>query len=84
MANPFPRDRVMRDDEHFAFEEVGSERHEYVDGQVHAMAAAMREQSRIAGNIFALLQSADDGAIRKHALGGRLGRYLWCPLRQSC
>jgi Uma2 family endonuclease len=82
MANPSPRDRVMSVNADFAFEEASSERHEYVDGQVHAMSGATREHSRIAGNIFALLWSAPRGGpfrIRRGEVKLRAGKVVHYP-----
>lgn len=54
-------------------------RHEYIDGQVYAMAGATRKHNQIAGNLFADLQRALEGGpcqtyigdvkIRVHHLG---------------
>ena len=82
MANPFPRDRLMSVDEYFAFEEASAEKHEYVDGQVHAMSGATREHSRIAGNIFARLWAvARGGPCRVHRGEVKLhvGKFIYYP-----
>ena len=82
MANPFSRDRLMSIDEYFAFEDASAEKHEYVDGQVHAMSGATREHSRIATNIAGhLWGSARGGPCRVHRgeVKLRAGRFIYYP-----
>jgi Uma2 family endonuclease len=43
--------------EYLAFERASPERHEYVDGQVYAMAGASEAHNVIAGNLFAALHA---------------------------
>ncbi|MGJ5676203.1 MAG: Uma2 family endonuclease [Nostochopsis sp.] len=43
-------------EEYLKVEESGDIRHEYVDGEIFAMAGASEEHNLIAGNIYALLR----------------------------
>ncbi len=44
-------------EEYFEFEQTSEIRHEYVDGEVFAMAGASEEHNLITGNIYTLLRS---------------------------
>jgi Uma2 family endonuclease len=56
---------TMSVEEYFRFEERSPIKHEYVAGEVYAMSGATARHNIIAGNIFALLHSAeDDGPCR--------------------
>ena len=55
-------------EEYLKFEQDGEIRHEYVAGQVYAMAGSSREHNLIAGNIFALL--------RPHLRGGSCRAFV--------
>lgn len=55
------RHRPLTVDEYLALEEESSVRHEYVGGQVFAVAGANDRHNRIAGNIHALLWAAARG-----------------------
>lgn len=48
-------------DEYFELEQASSVRHEYVGGQIFAMAGASDRHNRLAGNIYALLWTAMRG-----------------------
>jgi len=62
-----PEHRYMTVDEYLAFEQASTERHEYVNGMIHAMAGTTRQHEVIAGNIFA--------AIHAHVRGGPCRPY---------
>jgi len=82
MSDPFPRDRLMSIDEYFAFEEASSVRHEYVDGQVHAMTGVTRQHSRITMNVAARLWvAARGGPCRVHQgeVKLRVGDRIYYP-----
>lgn len=49
--------------DYFAFEDASQVRHEYVAGQVHAMAGGTMRHHRISGNVFRLLAERLDGTI---------------------
>lgn len=49
-------------DEYLEAEKTASKRHEYVAGQIYAMAGASDEHNTIAGNVFARLKSALRGS----------------------
>jgi Uma2 family endonuclease len=67
MSNRFPRDRLLSIDEYFTLEATSTVRHEYIDGQMHAMSGVTRHHSRIAMNIGARLwAAARDGPCRVH------------------
>ena len=57
-------------DEYLDGEEVAHERHEYVAGQVFAMAGASEAHETIAGNIFALLRAHLRGSDCRAFVGG--------------
>lgn len=44
--------------EYLAFERASEQKHEFVDGEIYAMAGARFEHNQIAGNVFALLWNA--------------------------
>ena len=52
-----PQYSHLTPDEYLQFEETSSSKHEYIDGEVYAMAGATDAHVTIAGNIFALLLS---------------------------
>jgi Uma2 family endonuclease len=82
MSNPLPRDRLMSIDEYFAFEEASPVRHEYVDGQVHAMTGVTRQHSRLTMNVAARLwAAARGGPCRVHAgeVKLRVGTKIYYP-----
>ena len=51
MAQTLTKQRLMTVEEYLAFEERSKIRHEYIDGEVFAMAGGKRNHSLIAGNI---------------------------------
>jgi Uma2 family endonuclease len=51
MSSSHVQPAFMTLDEYLTFEEASDRRHEYVNGQVHAMVGVTRSHSRIAGNI---------------------------------
>ena len=55
-------------EEYLKFEQDGDIRHEYVAGQIYAMAGASEEHNLITGNIFAL--------IRPHLRGGTCRAFV--------
>lgn len=52
------RERLLTIDEYLAFEKDSPVRHEYVGGELVAMAGASDRHNRVAGNIYALLWPA--------------------------
>jgi len=67
MSNLKPWDHITIDD-YLAGERDGEIRHEYVDGQVFAMAGASERHNRVAGNLFFLFRAA--------ARGGNCGVFM--------
>jgi Uma2 family endonuclease len=57
MSNPAP-DRPMSLDEFLAFERRAAQKHEFVDGQVYAMAGASFAHNVIVGNVVGVLRNA--------------------------
>jgi Uma2 family endonuclease len=57
MSNPAP-DRPLSLPEYLAFERRAATKHEFVDGQVYAMAGASFAHNVIVGNVVSALQSA--------------------------
>jgi Uma2 family endonuclease len=57
-----PQARLMTLKEYFAFEHASSVKHEYVDGEVHAMSGVTRRHSQIVANIGANLWVARRGS----------------------
>jgi len=53
--------RLLTEDDYLAYEAQAFERHEFVGGEVHAMAGASVRHNRIAGNLFSRLHSATAG-----------------------
>lgn len=47
----------MTVNDYLAFEEASQVRHEFIDGEIHAMGGASEPHNTIAGNIFAALRS---------------------------
>lgn len=47
----------MTVDDYLAFEVAGPVRHEFIDGEIHAMGGASEAHNTIAGNIFAVLRT---------------------------
>lgn len=52
------RERLLAIDEYLELEKESPVRHEYVGGEIFAMAAASDRHNRVAGNIYALLWPA--------------------------
>ena len=52
-----PQHPYLTPDEYLQMEDMGNIKHEYVDGQLYAMAGASDPHVTIAGNLFALLRS---------------------------
>src|SRR5437764_4039337 len=48
----------MTYEEYLAFERGSEQKHEFVDGEIHAMAGGRFEHNQLAGNVFALLWNA--------------------------
>jgi len=68
MADPGTRHRPLSIEEYLALEETASVRHEYVAGQVYALAGASRRHNRIALNIATrLVNAARGGPCRVYA-----------------
>jgi Uma2 family endonuclease len=61
MATPAYRQPPLSLEDYLDFEEQSATRHEFVAGQIHALAGASRRHNRIAGNIFARLLAAARG-----------------------
>lgn len=65
MAPPAYRQPRLSLEDYLEFEEQSATRHEFVAGQIHALAGTSRRHNRIAGNIFAhLLMAARGGPCR--------------------
>ncbi|HEU4629817.1 MAG TPA: Uma2 family endonuclease [Gemmatimonadaceae bacterium] len=82
MADPPARDRPMTIEEYLAFEEASPVRHEYVDGEVHAMSGVTRRHSQISMNIGARIRAAvRGGPCRVHLAGVKLraGNVIYYP-----
>lgn len=52
-----PQEQYLTPDEYFQLESTSNIKHEYINGQVYAMAGASDPHVTIAGNLFALLRS---------------------------
>lgn len=50
-------ERQMTELEYLEKEKLATERHEYVDGNIHLMAASSKQHNRIVGNIFMQLET---------------------------
>lgn len=61
MAEPATRHAPLSIEDFLRLEEISSTRHEYVAGEVYALAGATRRHNRIAGNVFARLHAAARG-----------------------
>jgi len=48
---------TMSVEEYLEFERTSEERHEFIDGEVHAVSGSSEAHNRVAGNIFAALHS---------------------------
>lgn len=53
--------RLLSEDDYLAFEAEATERHEFLGGEVYAMAGASVRHNRIAGNLFSRLHAAAAG-----------------------
>ena len=67
MGQPAPQQRFTADD-YLAWEAVQTARHEYLDGEVFAMAAAEDRHVTTAGNVYT--------ALRQHLSGSRWRTYM--------
>ena len=56
--------RLMSPQAYLAFEETSPERHEYVDGVIHALPGETIRHNQIAGNLYAHLLRADERGYR--------------------
>lgn len=73
MATPAYRQPPLSLEEYLQLEAESDTRHEFVGGQIHALAGASRRHNRIAGNIFArLLIAARGGPCRVYMSDVRL------------
>jgi Uma2 family endonuclease len=82
MTNPFPRDRLLTIEEYFALEEKSTVRHEYVDGEIHAMSGVTRQHSRITMNVGARLWAAARGGscrIHQAEVMLQIGKLVYYP-----
>ena len=52
-----PQRIYLTPDEYLQMEEKSDIKHEYIDGEIYAMAGALEPHVTIAGNLFALLRS---------------------------
>lgn len=52
-----PKQAYIQEEEYVSGEEFSASRHEYLDGQVYAMAGASDKHNLIAGNVFSLLHA---------------------------
>jgi Uma2 family endonuclease len=67
MAQQATPERIMSIEEYLEFENNSEFKHEYVGWHLYAMTGVTRRQSRISGNIFALLrEAAKAGPCRIH------------------
>jgi Uma2 family endonuclease len=53
-------------EDYLAFEEGSSEKHEFVHGEIFAMAGATERHNRLTGRFYALLLAAEDGKCRTY------------------
>jgi hypothetical protein len=53
--------RLLTEDDYLAYEAEALDRHEFLGGEVHAMAGASVRHNRIAGNLFSRLHVAAAG-----------------------
>jgi Uma2 family endonuclease len=67
MARPQPQPRFTAD-EYLAWERAQPERHEYIDGEVFAMAGGEDRNATVAGNLYI--------AVRQHLRGGPCHAYV--------
>lgn len=68
-----PEQPCMTFDEYLAFEESVEERHEFIDGVIHAMSGGSSPHNRIALNVAASLwNAAGDGPCRVYQEGEKL------------
>ena len=68
--------RLFTPGQYLEFEEQASERHEYVDGVVHALPGETREHNEVAGNLYTLLRPCARGSRCWVAFEGI---KLWIP-----
>ena len=61
-ANKSQQENFITEEEYLAGEQQANERHDYVDGQVYAMAGASKQHNRIARNFITNLSVAADGS----------------------
>jgi Uma2 family endonuclease len=61
MAHPAKSGRMVSVEDYLALEEASPVRHEYLAGEVYALAGASMAHNQIAGNIFAALRAAARG-----------------------
>lgn len=81
MAHPAP-DRPLSVDEYLAREDASPVRHEYVAGEVYALAGETRRHNQVTGNVFARLWSAVRGGPCRVFVEGvklRAGSVVYYP-----
>jgi Uma2 family endonuclease len=53
-------------EDYLSFEKTAPEKHEFVHGEIFAMAGATEKHNRLAGRFYALLLAAEDGKCRTY------------------
>lgn len=77
-------------DQYLQMEETGNIKHEYIDGQIYAMAGATDTHVTIAGNLFALLRNHVRGSSCRVYISDmkarieRLNRFYYPDIIVSC
>jgi Uma2 family endonuclease len=67
MARPLPPIKTgLTFEDYLSFEETVTEKHEFVHGEIFAMAGATERHNRLAGRFYAMLLAAEDGKCRTY------------------
>jgi Uma2 family endonuclease len=65
----FARVKSLSEDDYIAAENAATDKHEFVNGVVYAMAGASERHNTIAGNLFAACHAARKGSGRRPVMG---------------